>query len=188
MRKDLFNLGQEYVEPSWSRVDVEFSDDEFECVVCDMIFSTAARLKKHERSRAHCLQLEILREEMADVIEEAAVSDDIEDIEDEIQGLEIKSDEDQVFKCEVCSKSFQTNAQLDQHLQSKKHRAEVKAQAKQSSSDTLKAEEVHAPPKPKKRKDKKPPTGHACRSCKVGFTSKNKLFQHLESTGHAVFK
>jgi DnaJ family protein A protein 5 len=202
---------KEYVEPEWSKGnDSDIEIEVYECVVCDLEFQTEKQMKRHENSQYHLQQVEILRAELE--------QDDLilqgEDIPVELEELVIES-----FDCQVCDKQFQSESQLNQHLNSKKHRQQVKEKTKSSSNsnapsqsnlvtlvasqsnlnegkplaelDTVeppaKSQSMEAKSQPKAQKKKKP-KGIYCNTCKETFPSKTKLFNHLETTGHAKAK
>ena len=96
-------------------------------------------------------------------------------------------------ECSVCSKSFDTLAQLVAHDQSKKHRQALKA-SKQKSAVMASEEKkelyvLQGSQSKKKRRAKISKEGHqepfSCNVCKLGFSSKAKLFNHINETGHA---
>jgi DnaJ homolog subfamily A member 5 len=176
----------DYVEPEWATMDdVEYEQEIYECVVCNLEFKSEKQMKRHESSQYHLEQVELLRAEMEG--DDAFINDDYLCKIIENTGISER------FECKVCDKQFQSLVQLEQHLSSKKHRQQVKNDSKQKSNipktnsdPTL--EQSGPAPKEILKKTRKKPAGIFCNSCKQVFSSRTKLFEHIRESGHASAK
>jgi len=66
-------------------------------------------------------------------------------------------------------------------MQQKAERDRIKKEAKEKAA--AEAQTENPPPQPTDKSGT-----FVCKKCKARFATKNKLFNHLKSTGHAVFK
>lgn len=78
-------------------------------------------------------------EHVFESIEKSTTAIQGEEVEAAAEDAEDEDDCDLLYKCDACSKSFKTEAQLSQHLQSKVHRKKVQELQKQQSKGKKKA-------------------------------------------------
>ncbi|KAJ3268662.1 hypothetical protein HDV01_002390 [Terramyces sp. JEL0728] len=166
-----------FTAPEWTRADSESDFEEiYECVVCEVTFDSPIKMEKHEKSKKHLDNVELLFHEMEVEIEKEPVI------------------ENEIFECTVCDKVFTKQDQLSAHSLSKKHRNQLKQSKAKKPSDIseldqelerVALEEQIPGPNAKKEKKKKTSSGISCNTCKEAFASRTKLFEHLEETGHA---
>lgn len=206
-------LKQEYHSESSDSEFDEFHEAEdalFECVVCDKLFKTHKQLEVHENSKKHLkLVLQLRREMLKEGIElgfddqelgseldeevEKSIPEGVIDSQAQTENKQIV--EEPVFEVDN-DLSFDDESRgkaLDAEL------AELLSETTVSDWDTKKS---------KRKKGKKAATNEAqsgkvetkngksgkksmkerCTICKEEFSSRNKLFQHVNTTGHAALK
>ncbi|KAL0217954.1 hypothetical protein RCL1_008802 [Eukaryota sp. TZLM3-RCL] len=107
----------------------------------------------------------------------------------------IKSDsEEERFFCEACKKEFKSQGELKNHENSRKHKENVakrggpvatnQNQSTTGSQPTATSTTNHSKAQSKSKSKKNGDL--SCRQCGQEFSSKNKLFDHLEESGHAI--
>ena len=157
------NFGVSEMEDELQRLEDELDnheEDELYCVACDKELRNEKAFAAHRKQKKHLENVRLLKESMIE--EELINSDDLKDSDDE----EKSSDH-----------SVQLNVEED-------HTKEE--QIKEPEPQSKKKTKVTGKKKAKKSKEKNPSTDLQCCVCKEGFLSKNKLFQHLKGTGHAI--
>lgn len=136
-------------------------EDELFCVACNKEMRNEKAFAAHRKQKKHIENLKILKEAMLE--EELLNSDDLKDSDEEVEVIEEPIEQNET-KEEVISE--------DEKVEEKPKKAEkLKASKKKNKSKKGAAEAKN---------------GLQCAVCKDEFSSKNKLFQHLKSSGHAV--
>lgn len=135
-------------------------EDELFCVACDKEFKNAKALEKHRKTKKHIENVESLKESM--------LEDDLID-SDDLKDSDIENDEDNVVAIEP-EKSTEENIESNEPKPAKVYNKKKgkKAKAGNKGGSQNKISELQ------------------CAVCRDEFSSKNKLFNHLKSSGHAV--
>ncbi|XP_044265079.1 dnaJ homolog subfamily C member 21 [Tribolium madens] len=181
------------------------------CVACNKLFKTPKALENHESSKKHKENVERLREIMLEEDENCLeeefedLSENEEDSEDSSERekkakkknkkakniLSVNNDEEiDVTKIDESDDNFD----FDSSKKQKKKKKQNKRANEPKNEENQNTEPVSKSVKKKQSKKEKQAsnieeidTNHCCVSCKSAFPSKNKLFDHLKSTGHGVF-
>ena len=187
--------------------------DDFYCVVCKKVFKNHKQWKNHEQSKKHQTNMfkagftpetDESEPETEDI--ESVDSEDITNDEDSANSEDITSDEDTVN-----SVPYEETVNNDDE----KHVSNESLQELLNDIDSskMKPEEIgQKPPKKKIRQRKQPPPTEPsqkskqpvkskstnpkssssselkCSVCHQAFDSRNKLFKHIELTGHVALK
>ena len=168
-RQEIF---ENFEEADWSRVDeegllAEYEEEEtIECIVCDVVYRTLKQLQNHEKTRKHALALEALKESFekdGDLLSLGSDASDLDPIIDANISEEQPDQED--------NESSESPVWV-----SDPHEIQMETLAQTTESLTLKS------PKSKKSKTL---LKNTCQSCQTQFQSRNALFDHLRTTGHA---
>jgi DnaJ homolog subfamily A member 5 len=168
--------------------------DDFYCVVCKKVFKNHKQWKNHEQSKKHrtnmlkagftpesdCTASEI--EEISHF--ESSIASEIDIETDSISGEDEDSDvvdEDEIIIQEILTETQVKPTEIGQKPPKKKIR-----QRKQPPTETpVKAKPTKSkPPKSKSSSS----SDFKCSVCHQVFDSRNKLFRHIEITGHAALK
>jgi DnaJ homolog subfamily A member 5 len=168
--------------------------DDFYCVVCKKVFKNHKQWKNHEQSKKHrtnmlkagftpesdCTESEI--EEISHF--ESSIASEIDIETDSISGEDEDSDfvdEDEIIIQEILTETQVKPTEIGQKPPKKKIR-----QRKQPPTETpVKAKPTKSkPPKSKSSSS----SDFKCSVCHQVFDSRNKLFRHIEITGHAALK
>ncbi|XP_076063989.1 dnaJ homolog subfamily C member 21 isoform X3 [Oratosquilla oratoria] len=150
-------------------VDGEIMDDLY-CAACNKFFKSDKAFANHERSKKHKENLEILKSEMQ-LEDELYIQDEKHDLLDE--QLESQNIE-QVAESQVDDTSAVTGELKPQDYLEKKYINNNKSNKKKHGKNTADNGEQEAV--------------LTCKICSQAFPSKNKLFNHIKSSGHAALK
>lgn len=170
--------------------------DDFYCVVCKKVFKNHKQWKNHEQSKKHLSNMikagfTPFEEESEDYYEDALNSDiEVEKVveddlnsDSEASNSDSDASEDSVSNVEEQVKF--TNSVKPEEIGQKPPKKKIR-QRKQPPTEKEKK-----PPKPKATKQKSTNSSSSdlkCSVCHEAFDSRNKLFKHIESTGHAALK
>lgn len=172
--------------------------DDFYCVVCKKVFKNHKQWKNHEQSKKHRTNMQkagfdLETSDVSHLEDEEIIDDDFDmkyDDEDVIVDLE-NEDEDQSIEDTDDQQDFTVDnddtpkSNVPQEIGQKPPKKKVR-QPKQSAPV--------APPSTKSKSKQKEAKSSAsastlkCTVCSQLFDSRNKLFRHIEETGHAALK
>lgn len=176
--------------------------DDFYCVVCKKVFKNHKQWKNHEQSKKHrnnMLKAGFIEEESYDDEEDedddAEVEDNYQDCLDSDEGIqneEDKNDNETIDDDEVIDdfKSDNLKKIIEQKPSEESGQKPPKKKIRQKKQSSP-ANENSTVSKKEKKKDKKSSTGNSdlkCSVCGNTFDSRNKLFRHIEESGHAALK
>ncbi|KAF6205855.1 hypothetical protein GE061_020029 [Apolygus lucorum] len=194
------NLVEEFQDNNSEDEEYLEEDDPLYCIACDKVFQTVKAFTNHEKSRKHKENVENINEMMTQDDKEFGVHDDEDDDDDEEEEEKLsKKKRSKTKKPLVVRVSDHSDKEMDLEeieasRKSKKGRnrltdksstsskAKSKKEQKQLSKNTIAFEDQPSEVETLKAEDEE----ISCVSCKDVFKSKNALFKHLKSTGHAV--
>lgn len=190
---------------------VELDDfDDFYCVVCKKVFKNHKQWKNHEQSKKHWSNMlkAGFKPESEEEGEGEVLIDELEniqscneDFENEPYAAEIESVSDQEAQSETQSESESELSDVDGPILLPKlepfddeigKQKPPKKKIRQRKPPA--AEQVKPATKSKSKQKTKSTTATAsssdskCSVCNESFDSRNKLFKHIEMTGHAAYK
>lgn len=187
-----------------SEAEAEDDDfDDFYCVVCKKVFKNHKQWKNHEQSKKHktSMMKAGFNEESGE--EEDVFEDcDSKDYDSETATSVVSSESESVAEAEAEAEDSGSESTLPAELSEAEPDGIVEKILAYESDDEIGKQK---PPKKKNRQRKPatpaPPTKPAkkdpaatksaalkCTVCSETFDSRNKLFRHIESTGHAALK
>ncbi len=161
------NFGVSEMEDELQRLEDELDtheEDELYCVACDKELRNEKAFAAHRKQKKHLENVRLLKESMIE--EELINSDDLKDSDVE------ESDHESGANAEETNNSVKLDSEED-HTKEEKMKPEPSKKTKVTG-------------KKKAKKSKENISDLQCCVCKEGFVSKNKLFQHLKGTGHAI--
>lgn len=179
----------------------EFHD--FYCVVCKKVFKNHKQWKNHEQSKKH--QTNMLKAGFTPESEEIEPdTEDISDIDGDNSGKEsadcedIPNEEENAATCDEMDKSNESLQELvNEGINSSKLKSEEIGQKPPKKKIRQRKQPTpNEPPQkskqPAKSKPAKPKSSSSpdlkCSVCHEAFDSRNKLFKHIEVTGHVALK
>lgn len=179
--------------------------DDFYCVVCKKIFKNHKQWKNHEQSKKHrtnMMKAGFVESESEEEEEEEFDSEEVdfeENFETSADNISISSDSDS-----DSLETFENSEDDNEDSQEKKEINNFTAvpvpalpidQMGQQKPPKKKVRSKQKPQKPtpeakpvKSKKDKTSDVSLSCQICHQNFDSRNKLFKHIEDTGHATLK
>lgn len=175
--------------------------DEFYCAACEKSFKNQAQFLNHEASKKHQKNIKTLRRQLLREEKEANILQN----DPEHTGLENLSLEEQMSMGEQESQTYTSNIGVKSFKKKKKKNVlnsfgiapEFESQTVANLNSEISVETTTqsepsssaAPKKTKKKKkdkSKKISEEYKCNVCKEIFLTRNKLFNHIKSTGHAL--
>ena len=168
---------QREYELSRDGTDVEYSEEEileqqvWHCPACEKYFKSEGSFLNHEKSKKHIKNVEVLRQILLDEEgEDILLSFDNVVLDDQEEGEE--EEEEEVL--DVVASLPEKEETVNQHDQrNKPKRKKTRRRALEKSKDGKKKGSADA---------------LSCSTCKETFASRNQLFKHLKTQGHAAFK
>ncbi|XP_014256239.1 dnaJ homolog subfamily C member 21 [Cimex lectularius] len=195
-----------YVESDWSKFtnvldeleqiesQLTVEDEEEEslyCTACNKLFKTTKAFHNHEKSKKHQENSKLLMQNGDE--DEDENDDDLLDGEEDLDDISISTEDEEIKtkkKKEKKKKAFMPeldNSDVDLSLEEierqrneKKTVEPVKKPAKVKKKDKEKKKAKEENPEEEVKKN-------LCVTCNEEFPSKNALFKHLKSSGHAVY-
>jgi DnaJ family protein A protein 5 len=189
--------------------------DEHYCVVCEKYFRSDKQLRNHEKSKKHLKALEELKEIMRQDDELAQELDELNfEYEDDHESVVATDEENDDLKPEP-TENHQKEDKGEKHLEDDVVKEEARAVDKKDDEDNSDSgssslnerlqkakataaskkkdnKNAQAEKKKRRRKDKEKKgsgnSGESCNVCHASFPTRNKLFQHIKETGHALRK
>lgn len=200
-------LGSDQTNPVDSDSEAESEEfDDFYCVVCKKVFKNHKQWKNHEQSKKHRVnmikagfdpeeQAEEEGEEEYEEYEHIEPTESIESIESESESTESESAESESNESESES---EPESEPDTELEIISHQKtasddEIGKQKPPKKKIRQRSKPVQESKPAKSGKSKEKPKNSAasdlkCSVCGETFDSRNKLFKHIEATGHAALK
>jgi DnaJ family protein A protein 5 len=171
--------------------------DDFYCVVCKKVFKNHKQWKNHEQSKKHVsnmIKAGFTPNEESEDYYEDVIEDDIESVDGDNIEDNLDSEDESKSDSENDSKSDGENEKESSEVKTPVKPEEIgqkppKKKIRQRKQP-LSTEKEKKPAKPKaaKQKSTTSSTDLKCSVCHEAFDSRNKLFKHIESTGHAALK
>ncbi|KAA3672704.1 DnaJ subfamily A member 5 [Paragonimus westermani] len=165
------------------------------CLACDKVFASVKSKENHETSKKHRKQAEILRQILLADEEAATAATDHhggEPVTGRTSDAQSSSVEDTEPVVEVKLTKRAKKAQRKRERETEKHNAARTASENPEASVPIQATVPSALPekarKPTTKCSEIRPPSLVCEVCTTEFPSRNQLFAHLKSTGHAVVK
>lgn len=206
-------LGSETATPdAENSVDEEEDDDledfdDFYCVVCKKVFKNHKQWKNHEQSKKHRTNMIKAGFELESEPSYSDYDDAVENIESDLNESELndlsnepQSETEPLSESQSESESFSESSELanillsktasDDEIGKQKPPKKKNRQRKTQQSTEPKSKQSTTPTtKAKQQKTKQSASsGLKCSVCGETFDSRNKLFRHIETTGHAALK
>ena len=163
------SFGVSEMEDELQRLEDELDtheEDELYCVACDKEMRNEKAFAAHRKQKKHLENVQLLKESMME--EDLIDSDDLKDSDIEDEEVINNSTDETANKIE--------NHKVEEVV---KDQENVKLGKKNKSAGKKKG-------KKSKGSNANPLAELQCAVCKEEYASKNKLFQHLKSTGHAI--
>jgi DnaJ homolog subfamily A member 5 len=184
---------ESYVEPEWSQtiddeklaemldqIEIKTTSDAseedepefiFECIVCDKVFKNEKQYKNHSQSKKHKANMEMLG--LQELIEE--IDEPIDRKAEEVkQPASLHQDEEQELSEADKDKDYLKNPSTEEKEDNISDKEESKEPAEKKKKPRRKPKELVKPETLK------------CNVCEEEFDSRNQLFKHIESEGHAL--
>lgn len=165
-------VGMNEMEDELQRLEDELDaneEDELFCVACNKELRNEKAFAAHRKQKKHLENLQALKESM--IQEDLLNSDDLKDTDDDSEPenhVELPPAEPEIVQ--------ESEEQVQQTTVTKKDKKVKKTKKKGAKNQDKMAAAATAAPVHDLQ----------CAVCKEEFTSKNKLFSHLKTTGHAV--
>ncbi|KAF5396421.1 DnaJ subfamily A member 5, partial [Paragonimus heterotremus] len=165
------------------------------CLACDKVFASVKSKENHETSKKHRKQAEILRQIL--LADEEAATADTDHHGDEPENertsdAQSSSVEDTGPKVGVKLTKRAKKAQRKRERETEKQDAARAASENPEASVPVQATAQSALPEKARKSTTKctesRPPSLVCEVCTTEFPSRNQLFAHLKSTGHAIVK
>jgi DnaJ family protein A protein 5 len=213
-REEFQEKVQGYEEPEWAKVDYEEhfehlgndgdeqNEDEtaFFCMACNKDFKSESQKLNHEKSKKHQKALRALRRQL--MKEDASFAAEMEDlaIDDDNKVAEAPSDHEpeQYFSADevldnrkeaTIAEASDVEEELMQDEAGIVNDVNPEDKVETPPLPTKERPPVSKPPKNRRRKKEKPENSqpeHSCNVCSSSFDTRNQLFLHIKSTGHAL--
>ncbi|KAF6773601.1 hypothetical protein AHF37_06957 [Paragonimus kellicotti] len=165
------------------------------CLACDKVFASVKSKENHETSKKHRKQAEILRQILLADEEAATTATDHHGDEPEngrTSDVQSSSIEDTGPVVEVKLTKRAKKAQRKRERETEKQDAARATSENPEASVPVQASAPSALPEKARKSTTKctenRPPSLVCEVCTTEFPSRNQLFAHLKSTGHAVVK
>uniref|UniRef100_A0A4X2LCU9 DnaJ homolog subfamily C member 21 n=1 Tax=Vombatus ursinus TaxID=29139 RepID=A0A4X2LCU9_VOMUR len=189
--------------------DAEIYDDLY-CPACDKSFKTEKAMRNHEKSKKHREMVALLKQQLEEEEEDfsahqqanengldANAEEETEDTPKQIYDDKFNKDEPVDEVIVESKEATNTSENNTKGLEDSSQEKVIISEADEQSEDPKRAEKNIPKPKGKKAKDLKKSAKTSdeqqvvsdvpirCTTCHSEFSSRNKLFDHLKTTGHA---
>lgn len=178
--------------------------DEYYCIVCKKVFRNQKQWKNHEQSKKHRTNMlkagfdpdaqddfDELQEDS--MVQESDASDAVEDMQEEVPeeaSTPASESEEENSIASEAEKEILKPSQPDHSDKNDREIGQKPPKKKDRKKNKPAATNTPQPKQPKKKKESASSVDSAlqCGVCKAVFESRNKLFRHIDESGHAQLK